>query len=40
MACQLTINYVKSRLAEDKQGDSNLINAIVGLFNDETKLYL
>jgi len=38
MACQLTFDYVKSRLAENKQEDSNLINAIVGLFNDETEI--
>jgi len=38
MACGVTIDYVKSKLPENRKEDSNLVNAIVGLFDDETKI--
>ena len=38
MACDLIINHVKSKLPENRKEDSNLVNAIVGLFDNETKI--
>jgi len=38
MACGVTIDYVKSKLPENRKQDSNLVNAIVGLFDNETEI--